>query len=554
MLPTIQNVSPPTSPRGSMKRGLLGDANQDPMAKHARLSNPEFLAAFRAFDPANTGFMDISGLNSALQAVKVSVEAGTQHCLQNRPFQASTCCFLLARFGTGGRLTAYQWCELLDYLQNLKSIFMQVDADHSGAIEFAELHRAFQVSGVHIDPAVVVEVGKSYDGNGDGGLEFDEFVQMLLEWDYYVNAWDQSTQGGATIAPQQLLDVLEKIKLSVEPLGALLGSQEGVPLATARGIVYASQFGQHKPFHINTCERLIVRFGQGCPFLNFGQFCSMMVFLKEMKAAFSSVDSNGSGGLNMAELCNVFTRAGLNLPDQLIMQIGQSFDSDNSGEIEFDEFIQIAAEWQEMLGLQGRFVGSQGAATLNVEELQQLLGTVRVFYQVINGAVQSLRAFSLNTCRWLIAKFGTCQVGDRFARGVSYPEFLSLVQYLKECYEVFLRFDVDRSASVNLSELFALLAACGLSLSPEAVDNIRLSYDKDQSGTLEFDEFVEMLLEVQLYDQCFTARERHPSILSPLNTANPILGQQLSASQGPGLVTLDRSAFFAMVYALPRSS
>ncbi|CAJ1334091.1 unnamed protein product, partial [Effrenium voratum] len=133
---------------------------------------------------------------------------------------------------------------------------------------------------------------------------------------------DRKTQGADRIAPQQLLQVLEEIKQSLEPLGAILGSQSG--LTSMTGVFYTSMFGAHRPFHIGTCERLIIRFGQGSLYLNFEQFCSMMVFLKEMKAAFSSLDVKGTGSLDLPELCNAFWRAGINLPEALILQIGRN--------------------------------------------------------------------------------------------------------------------------------------------------------------------------------------------------------------------------------------
>ncbi|CAK9016279.1 unnamed protein product [Durusdinium trenchii] len=526
MLPQGPPLSPSLSPK---KRGLFSDGDQDPSAKQVRMCNPEFLEAFRKFE-SGKGFIDIAALASALEFVKLGIEAGTQHSLLHRPFQASTCCWLLARFGSHNRLALQEWCELMDYLSNLKTIFLEVDSNRSGAVEFAELHHAFQLFGVNLDPAMIAEVGGSYDTDKDGTLEFDEFVQMRLEWDYYIAAWDVKTQGADRIAPQQLLQVLEEIKQSLEPLGAILGAHSGTATAI-NGVVFSSMFGVHRPFHISTCERLIIRFGQGSLYLTFEQFCSMMIFLKEMKAAFSSLDSKGCGSLDLPELCTAFWRAGINFPEGLILQIGKTFDRDNSGGIEFDEFIQMTAEWHEMWKLQECF-----SPNITADELQRLMGSVRVIYEVIDECVQTLRPFSINTCRWLIAKFGTCQVGERFAQRLSFLEFLQLVQFLKECYVTFTSFDSNRVGSLSADHLGGVLAAFGLSLSPEAVDNIRLSYDVDRSNRLCFDEFLQMFLEVQLYDQCFSSREQNPAILTPFNAMRPVLGQSFgTAGSNSGL-------------------
>eukprot|EP00930_Biecheleria_cincta_P048154 TRINITY_DN33501_c0_g1_i1.p1 TRINITY_DN33501_c0_g1~~TRINITY_DN33501_c0_g1_i1.p1 ORF type:complete len:560 (-),score=106.24 TRINITY_DN33501_c0_g1_i1:199-1878(-) len=532
---------------GSKKRGMFSDASQDPAAKQARMQNPEFLAAFQQFG-GSAGVINLQGLAHALHMVKGSAEAGTQHGLMNRPFQLSTCCWLIGRFGNGNGLNLQQWCELMDYLSNLKIMFSQVDTDHSGAIEFGELHRAFELSGVHMDPNVLLQVGKDYDSNGDGGLEFDEFIQLRLEWDYYLSAWDLKTRGAAHIAPQQLLEVMEEIKRSLEPMGTILSQQANIPVMTTHGIFHSGMFGAHRPFQISTCERLIIRFGQGNLYLTFEQFCSMMVFMKEMKTSFSSLDNNRTGSLDLQELHTAFTRAGMSMPPELVLQIGRHFDSDNSGGIEFDEFVQMATEWQQMFSMQSQFNGS----TITAEQLRSLMGGVRVLYRVINGTVQTLRPFSLNTCRWLVAKFGTCMPGERYARRLNHTQFLYLVQYVRECNYTFMQCDQCRSGALDFQHVGMVLAAFGLNLSAQAIENILVSFDEDNSRQLTFDEFLQLLLEVQLYDQCFTAQERHPGILTPLNTLNPVMGQQM-VQPGQGMVTLDRSTFLSMVFAVPRN-
>jgi len=536
---------------GSRKRGLFCDISQDPNAKVARITNAEYLAAFKAFDSDRNGFIELAELNSALQAVQRSVEVGSPRSLLQRPVQPATCCWLCARFGDGSRLNEVQFCELLDYVSNLKTIFEQVDADHSGSIECGELHRAFQLSGVTIDEEVVVQVGRSFDADSTGTLEFDEFVQMRLEWDCYVSAWDTSTRGSSVIHADQLLSVMEEVKRTLEPVGSLLVGQAEAEVLMARGLFYNSMFKVCRPFQPQTCQWLIIRFGQGNFFLNFGQFCSMLVFLKEMKSAFSKFDSNGSGSLNLPELSNAFASTGMQLPSELIMEIGQTFDRDKSGEIEFDEFVQMAAEWHDMLQERTRFL-AQPTGRATAAMLQELFGQIRVIYRVTDGGVQGLRPFNQHTCRWLVAMFGTPLPGEAFAQGLAWNEFLVLIQYLKGAYIKYLQCDLCKTGTVSTEELRIALGVCGLHLSTEVVDNIRSCYDVDNSGSFEFDEFIQLLVECRLYDQCFNARLAQPMTLTPLNTLSPTLGQSLAAA-GQGLITLDKSAFFSLVFAVPRN-
>merc|ERR1719188_972053 len=109
-----------------------------------------------------------------------------------------------------------------------------------------------------------------------------------------------------------------------------------------------------------------------------------MVFLKEAKVTFASYDHNGSGSLDLSELSNAFTRMGMPLPPDLVTQLGRSYDTNHSGELEFDEFVQLTTEWLEMRESQARFAAAAGLQ-LGPEQLQELFGKVRVLYKVVNG-------------------------------------------------------------------------------------------------------------------------------------------------------------------------
>ena len=68
--------------------------------------------------------------------------------------------------------------------------------------------------------AVAEKIGRSYDADHNGVLTFDEFVQLRLEWDLYLNAWASHVPAGMNnIHPQQLLTVLDAVKRSLEPVG-----------------------------------------------------------------------------------------------------------------------------------------------------------------------------------------------------------------------------------------------------------------------------------------------------------------------------------------------
>lgn len=513
--------------RPSRKCGMFAEPDRNVTI----LRCPEYCAAFEACDPGQTGLIDLKQLGDALRAVQASTEAGGScENVSMRPFHSTTCCLLCSRFGDGTKLNATQFCELLYYLQTLKLIFMQLDAHRSGGIEGGELQRGFQLSGASMDSNVVEHILQTYDADESKALEFDEFVHMRLEWDHFIHAWDHCTNGGHTIEPGQLLRVLEEIKRTTEPVNSIL-TEQGLPPPFA--------FHLHRPFQTSTCERLILRFGYGSCFLSFEQFCTMMVWLRDIKEVFVNLDARGCGWLSIAELTTAMARLGMSMPPQLVAQICQPFDINNSGEIEFDEFVQMMVEWNDVWREQWRF--SDGGR-IGPAQLQELFGHVRVIYRVVDGVAQLLRPVNFNTCRWLVAKFGSCQAGEAFARTLTWVEFLYLVWYVKESHAKFLRFNLTNTGALSTEELGAAMASCGIKLEPEAIENIRRSYDVDGSGTFEFDEFLQLILECQLYEHCFEVRASRLSSSAAMSAA---------PTNGRGL-TLDKSAFLSLVFSVPR--
>eukprot|EP00811_Abedinium_folium_P029473 NODE_4645_length_1865_cov_8.027618.p1 GENE.NODE_4645_length_1865_cov_8.027618~~NODE_4645_length_1865_cov_8.027618.p1 ORF type:complete len:555 (-),score=155.66 NODE_4645_length_1865_cov_8.027618:201-1700(-) len=492
-----------------------------------------------------------------------------------------------------------QFCDCLGYLNDLRGIFGMIDVNHSGTIDARELHTAFQHSGANMDAETIMLIVKEHTTGNE--LSFDDFVELRLEWDYYISAWDAHTGGNSTITPEHLLQVLDQIKQSLEPVQDAFRPQVGA-LDLPRMLM--SMNLQTRTFQPKTCELLILSFGNGYLNVNFEQFCRMMVFVKDVQIAFTTVDANHDGGLDIVELTRAFNAMGMAFGEDLVSRIGQRFDANNSGKIEFDEFIQMMAEWKPVhVGVQSQF---QSTERLNAEELQKILGSVRVVQFTLLGNVQELcRAFNLNACRWLIAVFGSCLPGsgEAFATGVTYAEFCSLVEWMKDASSKFERFDTSKVGRVRATDFGPALAAMGIrSLTAEVIDCILKSYDVSETGTLVFDEFLLMLIECQLYAICFQTRAVTPNVLTPFNLASPRMAPPLLAGStsspiispriiegssggtaaaaatmdvsfsSPGVVmspfdnlrriqagvapaatvTLDVNAFFSLVFAVPR--
>mmetsp|Transcript_20921 Transcript_20921/g.38185 ORF Transcript_20921/g.38185 Transcript_20921/m.38185 type:complete len:364 (-) Transcript_20921:94-1185(-) len=359
-------ASPVLSPlnANAKKRGMF--AEPDPVAKRYCTANPEYRIAFQRFDADGTNTIDIRELANALQAVKDSIESPTLRSLQWSPqnFHPNTVLWLASRFapGSAGMIQYPQFAEMMQYLQSVKEIFQQIDTDHTGDLSVSELSRALSLSGFNVtgipgggDPLsmlVAEKIGRAYDEDKNGVLTFDEFVQLRLEWDCYLDAWSSNVpMGSNSIAPQQLLGVLEAVKSSLEPVSVMaalpaLAALDGWNLRTAlAGLYYASMFKTQRPFHVLTVETLIRKFGSnGNLLINFEQFCMMMEFIKDVKKAFTEADVSHTGKIDINELALAFSSRGLPMPIQDLVVIAQRYDQDKSGCLEFDEFLQMMAE------------------------------------------------------------------------------------------------------------------------------------------------------------------------------------------------------------------
>jgi len=527
----------------SRKRGMFREPDQ--AAKRMAGLNPEYQAAFKAFDRDNSGTIDIGELHNALQAVKQSVETSTPRAFLAESFSLNTVMWLAAHFAQPGSnvLHLQQFAEILQYIESVRKIFEEIDLDHDGSISVSELSRALSLSGFNVTGLlgggdtlslqVAGYIGRAYDADGDGVLKFDEFIMLRCEWDAYLQAWGDHVPAGSThMSPQQTLEVLEQIKTSMEPIGALARSPSIQGLAGfdsnmfLGGLCYSSMFERHRPFSLQTCEMLILRFGNGNPYITFEQFCMLMEFLKEQKKRFTAIDLSGSGKLDLTELTAAFAASGMPFRPETVIQIGQRYDEDKSGSIEFDEFLQMMAEWTQVASYQQQFT-TFGQQKATAQDIQELFGGIRIFYQTIGGAVPAIRPFSLNTCRWLIAMYGTCMPGEHFPTSVTYVEFLHLVQHVKSAALQFMLHDPTGSGNIPTVQL---MSAFG-SLSEQVVPMMLKSYDYDQSGTIEFDEYLQMLLETQLFEQRIRS----------LPTFNE------------GMLTADPITMFKLLYSMPRA-
>ena len=63
---------------------------------------------------------------------------------------------------------------------SVRNTFRDIDVDGSGSIEATELRAAFRRQGIVLTDEETAAVMRVFDRNGDGRLNYDEFVSAML--------------------------------------------------------------------------------------------------------------------------------------------------------------------------------------------------------------------------------------------------------------------------------------------------------------------------------------------------------------------------------------
>jgi len=108
--------------------------------------------------------------------------------------------------------------------------------------------------------------------------------------------------------------------------------------------------------------------------------------------------------------------------------------------------------------------------------------------------------FSVEGTRKLMLQYDDDRSGT-----ITRAEFRKLYQGLQEWRRAFDAFDTDRSGHIDLGELKTALQKMGYGLSNKLTDYLWKIYDKDNSNSIGFDEFIQVCTELQILTQHFAS-------------------------------------------------
>lgn len=138
-------------------------------------------SAFDAVDTDKSG--DISAAEYAAATGRSSLDAQLAKVDLDNSGTISVVEFLFAIFRTKGESFLME-CTLNQFLKNTKltlliSAFKQYDQNNSGFISVSELSSFFEAHGGAVDD--VDALVKGADFNGDGKIDYNEFVAMVVK-------------------------------------------------------------------------------------------------------------------------------------------------------------------------------------------------------------------------------------------------------------------------------------------------------------------------------------------------------------------------------------
>ena len=230
-----------------------------------------------------------------------------------------------------------------DEKEVIKEKFLLFDEDGSGSISKEELGAAMRYMGLNPTEAEVQTMLDSLDEDGTCQLEFPEFLKLMSQIkNHDPLSFDLSGQ----LTTKQIAEIQEKfLQFDDDQDGVIDKSELGAILR------YMGQ----TPTDLELEDILSKLDEDGTNVLEFPEFLKLMTSLqlkpvkakfskneiKEMKSKFEMFDTDGSGTICIKELGRLLRYLGYNPSEADIKDIMSSIDKDDTGQIEFLEFVDL---------------------------------------------------------------------------------------------------------------------------------------------------------------------------------------------------------------------
>jgi len=133
--------------------------------------------------------------------------------------------------------------------------------------------------------------------------------------------------------------------------------------------------GDWSPFNLETVRLMMNMFDtDNSGLITFPEFAGLWKYIEDWRTCFQAFDKDKSGFIDFNELKTAMTSFGYNLSDPFLRLIIKKYDKRGTGDVSFDNFVQIAVTVKSLTDSFQRIdTDRRGFATISYEQFLQLV-------------------------------------------------------------------------------------------------------------------------------------------------------------------------------------
>jgi len=335
---------------------------------------------------------------------------------------------------------------------SMRSAFMSMDKDKSGYLDPDELRSVFEGTGYNITDGVFAEILDHFDENGDGCINYQEFLSKLKE------IMEPTETGGVGHALSNKADNRQRGRVHGGAVDKSLSVRKGNSVGAALRFI---------------CEKIHEKW-------------------ENIRKSFMMLDWDKSGTISPDEFRAVLDDCCYTVSDDVFMQLIDIFDSDGDGEISYNELLEqmqkvIAGDMSDLERAKQRRKEREMGADPSIRKRREM--TSKNFPGIADS--------------WSDGNGDSVSGGGKYSRfddkldhvpnlGHGHMHICKTIEakyaVIKDALE---RMDYNKRGFVACKELQASVETfCG-KVNPILWDDIVLFFDSSRTGLVEYRKFIE---------------------------------------------------------------
>jgi Ca2+-binding EF-hand superfamily protein len=404
-----------------------------------------------------------------------------------------------------GVLNFEEFLGFYDFLEFLKELFNKCDTDKTGNINRKELNVLLKQAGYNLSAKQTELLYRMCDEDGSGTIELDDFLSLILFiiWAQILFA-NTDTDGNDVIEFVEFKSLLDDLgiplpasevkkdfdELDVDKDGTLK-FEEYLELIFALRYpiisdIVKAQIEVHgfdedpykEKVEFNDQDRINIMEASGF----FKRSRHMWNFqssltneqIENFRTIFKAADKDKSGTINILELAVLLAQIGYRFTPSEVLMIIQIVDDNMDGVLNFNEFLGFY-DFLEYLQSLFASADTDGDGGIKKPELKSLFE--KAGYQFNDSQIDLFYMM----------------LGAKTSGILKLEEFFSLTLFIFWAQILFNKADTDGNDSVDLIEFNNALRRLGLLMPPQIVAEFFAKLDTDGNGTLNFNEYIEVI-------------------------------------------------------------